>query len=245
MKNCRFKPTTNICCFFIFFSSLFFRVDEDDFLRIDKIIGKIFCFVLHEPEDSNALDFPSCQDFSIFTTNCHKKKDENLRYWHKYFLQSCSCWVLGRSRRDSLWTKCKGSKKWRVGDISCGRVQRHPMPNLERCSVALNTCRDFRAVHDHWSERRSGEFAWLHSRDLYIEAIEVIQEPQTCGGWEREMENIKWLLDWITFMLIWCEYGWIYKQSFVRILNIFCAIFIEKVCDIFDTKFATFSRQSS
>lgn len=75
-----------------------------------------------------------------------KTTEKNLRYWHRCFLQSCSYWVLGRSRRDSLWTKCRENRMWRPGDISCERVQRHPTPTPRHCTVALNTCQGCRAV---------------------------------------------------------------------------------------------------
>lgn len=109
----------------------------------------------------------------------NRKIMKNLRYWHKCFLQSCSCWVLGRSKRDSLWTKCKGSRMWQAGDIWCGRVQRHPIQTLRRCTAALNTCRGFRAVRGRWSVPHFWLSASLRWRGLYTAAIAVIREQQT------------------------------------------------------------------
>lgn len=116
---------------------------------------------------------------TFFANKPCRREVKNSRYWHKCFLQSCSCWVLGHSIRDSLWTKCKGSRMWRAGDISCVRVQRHLMQTLQHYTVASNTCRDFRAGHGHWSVRRFWWSASLHWLDLYTEAIAVTREQQT------------------------------------------------------------------
>lgn len=106
--------------------------------------------------------------FSFFIINYYKmgkwkpRIKKNLRYWHRSFLQSCSCWVLGRSRRDSLWTKCRGSKKWQVGDILFGRVQWTQMLSLRRCMAASDTCRGCLEAHGHWSEQLFSEFPLPH-----------------------------------------------------------------------------------